>query len=151
MLNSDSLSGLAILALSFIGYYQSKGFSYFSKIFVLWVLIILAMLGGALLIKGLMRPETLKFWSNEARSKRLGLTVLILTGYAALLPIIGFILASIMMFFSLSLLLTDPTRRRSARMWISTLAISCIIPLLFELVFRHALLVPLPVGRIFLG
>ncbi len=151
MVNSDSLSGLAILALSYIGYYQSQGFTYYSKIFVSWVLIILAVLGGTLLIKGLVSPKALQFWTEGAKIRSVVLTVLILAGYTALLPIIGFIISSIAMFFTLCLLLASPPKRRSVRTWVYALVVSCTITLLFDLVFRHALLVPLPVGSIFVG
>ncbi|MBO8127292.1 MAG: tripartite tricarboxylate transporter TctB family protein [Firmicutes bacterium] len=149
MWNSDTISALLVLGITVFGYLEAKNFSYYGGVFVSWVLLILFILGVVLLAKGLFQHKPFKFWKEGAHSWQVAGVVVILAGYILLIPWAGFLVSSAVVLSLLCLLLSPPARRRSWRGWLVSLSVGVSITLLFYVIFKYGLLVPLPPGVLF--
>ena len=144
--NTDLISALLILGVTAAAYQQSQEFSYYGRIFVNWVLLIMLGLGGTLLVKGLIRGERLTFWPTGRQKVQVILVIIGLIGYLALMPWVGFLLTSVIGFTSLSLLLTPAKQRKNPQAWLKALGIAITVTIIFYGGFKYLLAVPLPRG-----
>lgn len=147
--NTDIISGLLVLLLTVLGHQQSQNLSYYGGVFVKWVLLILLVLGVALLIKGLYKREKSAFFAPGAHPRQVLWLALGLVAYLLVIPWLGFLLTSIIAFSVICLVLTPASKRRSRQTWFWAIGVGTSVSLLFFLVFRYALLVPLPIGALF--
>lgn len=101
-----------------------------------------ALVGGMLVLAGLAHgrePITPAAWPDRAASARVLAVLVLLALYVALLPSLGFLLATLL--FALPLV-----RALGAMSWPLTLATAAVIALASHVVFKHWLGMPLPSG-----
>jgi hypothetical protein len=77
------------------------------KIFVDYVLIVIAFLGALIVVKGFIKPERLRFFESIVERNNILAGLLILALYLFFMPRIGFLPSSYIFFLVLSLYLTD--------------------------------------------
>lgn len=102
------------------------------------------------MIKGAVKGEMLKFWPENAQR---GQVVGLLTGlglYMLFTPRTGFLLTSVFLFSGLSLM-RFPGDTRTKYSWLKAFGTGLLVTALFYVVFKYVLLVPLPVGTLFIG
>lgn len=153
MKNLNFLTGLLALALSGLAFLQSRSFTFYGRIFLDWTLIILAVLGGALMVKGLLRVEPVKT-EAEAGVKRAGpvwWTILGLFSYVLLIPVLGFIIASIAGFTLAGVSLASGPERKQLITWAKAFGVGLLVTAIFYVLFKLVLAVPLPEGVLGIG
>lgn len=150
MINTNLLTGLLTLALSGLGFFQSRSFTFWGRVFLDWTLFILAILGVALVTKGLLKGVS----DHIPEIKGIGkvwLTVLGLFIYLTLIPVLGFIIASVVGFTLAGGLLSLGTRRKQLTTWWRSLGVGLLVTIVFYVLFKLALAVPLPGGILGIG
>lgn len=150
MINTNLLTGLLTLALSGLAFFQSRSFTFLGRVFLDWALFILAILGVALVTKGLLIGET----DNPPGIKGIGkvwLTVLGLFIYLTLIPVLGFIIASVVGFTLAGVLLSPGPMRVRCTTWWRSLGVGLLVTMVFYVLFKLALAVPLPGGVLGIG
>ena len=150
MSNTNFLTGLLALAVSSLAFLESRSFTFFGRVFLDWTLIVLTILGLALLIKGLLLREQVK----AAVVKEIGkvwLTVLGLFIYLTLIPIFGFIIASVSGFTLSGVLLSPGPMRKLFSTWWRSFEVGLLVTFIFYVLFKLALAVPLPGGILGIG
>lgn len=144
--NTDLISALLILGVTAVAYQQSQEFSYYGRIFVNWVLLIMSGLSVILLIKGLVHKGRLAFWSTGSQKGQVFLVIIGLVSYLGLMPWAGFLLTSIIGFTSLCLLLTPAKKRKDLQTWLKAIGVATTVTIAFYGGFKYLLAVPLPIG-----
>lgn len=148
--NTDLLSGLLVLGITFAAWIQSRDFSYYGGVFVNWVLVVLAVLGAVLVIKGVKnRKAAERIQFTKPQLKRLFALAGLLIAYLLLIYGVGFVLGSMIAYTAICLMLFSPERRFTVRAWAESFGAGILVTVLFYIVFKYALLVPLPVGVLF--
>lgn len=150
MWNSDILSGVLVLGVTALAWTQSRDFSYYGGVFVDWVLVVLAVLGLILLVSGIRNQKTAeKIRFTRAQIRRLLGLGGALVGYLFLIYLVGFVLGSIVSYAFICLMLCSEEKRFTLRAWAESAGAGTLITALFYVVFKYALLVPLPAGVLF--
>ena len=150
MINTNLLTGLLTLAVSGMAFFQSRSFTFLGRVFLDWTLFILAILGMALVIKGLLIGES----DNTPGIKGIGkvwLAVLMLFIYLSLIPVLGFIIASVAGFTLAGVLLSPEPMRKRFITWRRSLGVGLLVTIVFYVLFKLALAVPLPGGILGIG
>lgn len=150
MINTNLLTGLLTLALSGLAFFQSRSFTFWGRVFLDWTLFILAILGVALVIKGLLKgiPDHIPGIKGIGK---VWLTVLGLFIYLTLIPVLGFIIASVVGFTLAGGLLSPSIRRKQFSTWWRSLGVGLLVTIVFYVLFKLALAVPLPGGVLGIG
>jgi len=143
-LNSDLIMGSAALLIAVIVLSKSFGLSYHGSVFIRSAVLVLSILGIAAIIKGFTNPVKTRFFDSLAEKKRILLALAMLIGYVVLIPIAGFVTASILFYllFALSL----QTQAKSIKVVSFVLVQSVGVVAILYLLFNKLLQVPLPAG-----
>ncbi|MCH4811781.1 tripartite tricarboxylate transporter TctB family protein [Vreelandella neptunia] len=123
--------------------WQPYGSALFPRILLVVIgLLSLLILVRSLLVKVPERPGAKQLITEWFQSRRTILALFLLFGlYAALLPVVGYIVATIgFLVTSLALLMGINTRRK----WMINLTLSCTLAIVIFVVFRYGLNVWLP-------
>ncbi len=123
--------------------WQPYGSALFPRILLVVIgLLSLLILVRSLLVKVPERPGAKQLITEWFQSRRTILALFLLFGlYAALLPVVGYIVATIgFLVASLALLMGINTRRK----WMINLTLSCTLAIVIFVVFRYGLNVWLP-------
>jgi hypothetical protein len=147
MLNSDLIIGVIGLIIAGIAYSVTRDLSFLGGVFVNYTLIIIVSLATLMIIKGLVKPERLRFFESTIERNNVVIGIGILAVYLFFMPRIGFLPASYLFFLALSLYLSEDIL--SKRNIVVTALISGGVVALFYFLFRHVLEVPLPQGSWF--
>jgi hypothetical protein len=111
---------------------------------------ILAILAVALVIKGLLVGEPDHIPGIKGIGK-VWLTVLGLFIYLALIPVLGFIISSVVGFTLAGVLLSPGIKRKRFSIWRRSLGVGLLVTVIFYVLFKLALAVPLPGGILRVG
>lgn len=149
MLNTDLLVGLFGLALAVVGYLVTRDIGPFGRIFVDYVLAVIAFLSAIIIVKGFIKPEKARFFESVIERNNILAGLLILALYLFFMPRIGFLPASYIFYMVLSLYLSDD--RLALKSIVQSVVLSAIVVTGFYLVFKEGLSVPLPVSSWFAG
>ncbi len=143
-LNSDLIMGVIALIIAIIVCVKSLGLSHYGNVFIRSAAGMLVLLAIAALLKGFIKPDRNHFFESLAERKRILLALGILIAYVILIPITGFIIASII--FYLLLALTLQPNPLSIKTAILLLLQSSVVVAVLYLLFNGLLQVPLPEG-----
>jgi hypothetical protein len=149
MLNTDLLVGLFGLALAIVGYLVTRDIGPFGRIFVDYVLAVIAFLSAIIIVKGFIKPEKARFFESVIERNNILAGLLILALYLFFMPRIGFLPSSYIFYMVLSLYLSDD--RLALKSIVQSVVLSAIVVTGFYLVFKKGLSVPLPVSSWFGG
>jgi putative tricarboxylic transport membrane protein len=147
MLNTDLIVGFSGLAIAVLAFVFTRDIGLLGKIFVDYVLIVIAFLGIMIVVKGFVKPERLRFFESIVERNNILAGLLILALYLLFMPRIGFLPSSYIFFLVLSLYLTDD--RLALKRIVQAAILSGIIVTGFYFVFKNLLVVPLPDGSWF--
>lgn len=147
MLNADLIVGFFGLALAVVAYLFTRDIGWLGKIFVDYVLVVIASLSMIIVAKGFIKPERLRFFESVVERNNILAGLLILALYLFLMPRIGFLPSSYLFYLVLSLYLSDD--RLASKRIVQSVVLSAIVVTGFYLVFQKGLGVPLPVGSWF--
>jgi len=128
----------------FVVLYSTGGLSNYGGVFIRFSTGLLVLFGIASLIKGIRRPETIQFFDSAAEQARISTGVLLLAGYLVLIPIIGFVFASLLFYLIMSLTLKD--KPLSAMTVLSSIVQAVVVVGVLYSLFYFLLQVPLPAG-----
>jgi len=143
-LNSDLLMGLAALAVAVIVILSTTSLSRYGSVFVLSCAGVLSVLGLIALLKGIVRPEKIELFESTLERNRILIGLLLLVVFLVLIPIVGFLLASLVFYALMTLSLHDGRRDVLFVLYRSVQAVFVVGAL--YLLFYHGLQVPLPGG-----
>jgi len=143
-INGDIIMGVVCLIVAAVVLYSTGGLSLYGGVFVRFSTGLLVLLGIASLIKGMKQPEKVLFFDSAAERSRIGTGVLLLAGYLVLIPIIGFVFASLLFYLIMSLTLKD--KPITAMMVLSSVVQAVVVVGVLYSLFYFLLQVPLPVG-----
>jgi len=143
-LNSDLIMGLTALSIAAIVWVRSLGLSHFGNVFIRAAACVLLVLAITALIKSIVKPDRNRFFKSPQERQRILLAMSLLAGYVLLIPIAGFIMASILFYLLMAITLqTQPLSWKNIA-WL-ILQAGVVIAILY-LLFSGLLQVPLPVG-----
>jgi hypothetical protein len=147
LLNSDLIIGAFTAALTLLVYFVTRDLSRLGGIFVDYVLVVMGVLSAVVLIKGFAKPERLRFFESAVERNNIFIGIVILLIYLIILPLIGFLPASFIFYFTFNLYLGDD------RFTLKNIAASALLTFVvvtgFYIVFHYFLEVPLPTGSWF--
>lgn len=141
-LNSDSIMGVVAIAIAVTALVFTQNLSRYGGVFVYSCAGVLGALGMITLIKGFTKPEKIAFFESRLESKRILTGLVMLALYLILIPIIGFLSASLIFYFVMSLTLLD-TKLDVKRYLFAALQAAAVVGALYSL-FYYGLQVPLP-------
>jgi putative tricarboxylic transport membrane protein len=144
-MNTDLLGGAVGLVLT-VGFWYGRGhWSPLSAMFPNAVLVALGVLSVALLIKAFVRPEFRPIFAEGNRT-RIAVTVVALLAWAWIIPMLGFYLASLVVFTALTIYIASSSRRvtvKNVGIWVVIVAAELAA---LHVIFAQVLGVPLPAG-----
>ena len=142
--NTDLAIGFSTVAVAAVAFMSTRELSRFGGLFVEHCVAALAILGLATILKGIVWPERRPFFESPAERRRVTAGVGLLAAYLFLLPYLGFLIASIGFYFAMQRSLGSEAGgvRPPALGALTAIGVSGALYVLF----RHVLLVPLPVG-----
>ncbi len=143
-INGDIIMGVVCLFVAAVVLYSTGGLSNYGGVFIRFSTGLLVLFGIASLIKGIRRPETIQFFDSAAERARISTGVLLLAGYLVLIPIIGFVFASLLFYLIMSLTLKD--KPLSAMTVLSSIVQAVVVVGVLYSLFYFLLQVPLPAG-----
>jgi hypothetical protein len=147
MLNADLIIGIVSLIIGVTAWVPTRGLTLLGRVFVDYTLIVLASLGVVMLIKGIVKPEKLRFFESMVERNNILIGLAMLLVYLVFMPKVGFLPASYLMYAAFNWYLSED-RMRTRNIIISVL-VSLVVVTGFYLVFRNVLGVPLPKGSWF--
>ncbi len=141
-LNSDLIMGGIALAIVTLTYFSTRNLSPLGGLFIYYCVVVMAFLGSLTILKGLIRPERLKFFESALERNRVITGLIILSVYLVVIPYLGFLPASYGFYFIFSLYLN---KKRFEPVTVVISAISCtVVVTALYYVFYYFLQVPLP-------
>ena len=147
MINTDLIVGLFGLAIAVVAYLFTRDIGLSGKIFVDYVLVVIAFLSTIIVAKGIIKPEKLRFFESIVERNNILAGLLILALYLFFMPRIGFLPSSYIFYLVLSLYLSDgPLALKSI---VQSAILSAIVVTGFYIIFQKVLGVPLPVSAWF--
>lgn len=144
-INTDLIGGGLGLLLTIIFWFGRGQWSPLSAGFPNTVLVIMGLLSLALLAKGLVKPEVRPLFTEGSRTRTV-VTALALFVWVWAIPVIGFYLASLVMFTALTLYIALASRKitiKNVALWVIVIAVELAA---FHFIFSRLLNVPLPAG-----
>jgi len=147
MLNSDLIVGCVCAVLTGLVYFLTRDLSRLGGVFVNYVLVALGFLSLLLLIKGLVRPERIKFFESAVERNNVLVGLIILALYLIVMPKAGFLPASYVFYGVFNLYLAE--EKLKTRNILQSLGLSAVVVTVFYFIFHHLLEVPLPPGSWF--
>ena len=143
-LNSDLIMGIAALVVAAIVVLSTSGLSKFGSVFVFSCAGALGILGIVALFKAWLRPEKLALFESSLERNRILSGLGLLMVFLVLIPVAGFLLASLIFYVLMSLSLHDG--QRDAGFLMARLVQAVLVVGALYLLFYHVLQVPLPSG-----
>lgn len=140
---SGLVTAIATLALSAWVLWESEGYSELAAAFPRTVALIMAAASVVLIVRCLLRLQRPTKVEAGSRLHR-GALLLVLVGWAALIPVVGFLLASVAGFVASAL--TARYESLSAPRWAGLLAMAAAAVGVFYGLFSEILRVPFPQG-----
>ncbi len=141
-LNSDRIMGIASITIAGIALVFTQELSLYGGVFVYFVAGALGVLGTVTLIKGFVKPEKIKFFESTLECNRILLGLGMLSLYLVLIPILGFLISSLIFYFMMSISLRDSAITKKFVL-IATSQAVLVVTGLYALFF-YVLQVPLP-------
>jgi len=145
-INSDKIMGIASIVIAGIALVFTQNLSLHGGVFVYSVAGVLCVLGLVTLIKGFTQPEKIEFFESGLERRRIMMGLLLLALYLVLIPVVGFLYASIIFYLAISFALRDASS--TGRFFVRFLPVTLIqaglvVGALYAL-FYYVLQVPLP-------
>jgi len=147
MLNADLIIGIVSLVIAVTAWVPTRGLTLLGGVFVDYTLIVLVSLSAVMVIKGIVKPEKLRFFENVVERNNILIGLAMLLVYLVFMPKVGFLPASYLMYAAFNWYLSED-RMRTRNIIISVL-VSLVVVTGFYLVFRNVLGVTLPKGSWF--
>lgn len=147
MLNADLIVGFFGLIVAGVAFSVTRNLGMLGGIFVDYVVVAIAALSGAMVVKGVVKPERLRIFESAVERNNILVGLLILILYLIFMPRIGFLPASYLFYAGLNLYLGED-RLNPGNIAISLL-LAGIVVTGFYLIFKNVLGVPLPAGSWF--
>lgn len=147
-INGDLVMGVVCLLIAAVVLFSTGGLSQYGGIFIRFSTALLVILGLSSLLVGIRRPEKVLFFESTIERARIVSGVFMLACYLVLIPIVGFVIASLLFYVVLSLTLKDnPTGVMNVLLSVvsSVLQAGVVVGALYGL-FHYLLQVPLPEG-----
>ncbi|MEM7256072.1 MAG: tripartite tricarboxylate transporter permease [Pseudomonadota bacterium] len=143
-LNSDLIMGAVGLVIVAIVWSNTAGLSHHGNVFVRYVGGALLLLAVAALIKGYTWPGKSRFFASATERRRILVALCIIAAYIALLPVAGFLVASLLFYMSMAITLQNQPLSTSVLAKVGLQAVVALTGL--YMLFVKLLLVPLPSG-----
>jgi hypothetical protein len=147
MLNSDLVIGISSLVITAVAWSASRDLSRWGRIFVDCNLIILGALGAIMFIKGLVKPERVRFFESSGELNNILIGLAIIAVYLFFIPRMGFLLSSYVFYGMFNWFLGE--NKASIKHIIQSVVLSVVVVTTFYFVFRYVFEVILPVGSWF--
>ncbi|TVM19303.1 hypothetical protein DPQ33_02780 [Oceanidesulfovibrio indonesiensis] len=147
MLNSDIFISIFSLIVAAIIYFATRDLSKFGGVFVNYCLTVFVVLAVLVFIKGLVKPERVRFFASVAERNNVLVGLVILIIYLAIMPFVGFLPSSFLFFTVMTLYLGD--EGLTTRNILISVGLAVVVVTVFYLVFKQVLMVPLPKGSLF--
>ncbi|MBW1777334.1 MAG: tripartite tricarboxylate transporter TctB family protein [Deltaproteobacteria bacterium] len=147
LLNSDIIIGAFTAALTVLVYFVTRDLSRLGSIFINAVLIAMGVLSLVVFVKGLIKPERLKFFESAVERNNILTGVVILMIYLIFLPLVGFLPSSYCFYFAFNLYLGED--RFALKNIFTSALLTFLVVTVFYIVFHYFLEVPLPAGAWF--
>ncbi len=141
-INSDLVMGVVCLIVAAIVLYSTGGLSQYGGVFIRFSTGLLVLFGIASLVRGIRQPDKVQFFETTAERARITTGVVMLACYLVLIPVIGFVFASLLFYLIMSLTLKDSPITFKSFIF-SLLQALFVVALLYSL-FHFLLQVPLP-------
>ncbi len=147
-LNADVLISLFTATLAAVVYFVTRDLSRYGAVFVDSVLWVIAALSLVVCIKGVIKPERIEFFESviERNNILTGLSILLV--YIVLIPILGFLTASYLFYFTFNVYLAEGERFKTSNI-LQSLVICIVVVTSFYVIFHQFLGVPLPESNLF--
>lgn len=146
--NTDLLSGVIGFGLAGVAWWGRGDVGRLSIMFPHALLGLLVVFSGALVVKGLMRPDRRAIFAEGDQAKILGCCA-ILFAWAIAMPYSGFFLSSVGGFWAIACYLASSRRKVTLPLAARLLGVVLAEVTFFYLVFAKLLYVPLPIGVFF--
>jgi len=146
--NTDLISGVIGLVIVGVFWWGRGEVGRLSVMFPNTLLILLAALSMALLVKGVVRPERRLIFAEGDRGKVIG-SCFILFAWAIAIPYFGFFLSSVAGFWGMTCYLASSRRKVTPLLAAKWLGVVLVEVTFFYLIFAKLLYVPLPKGILF--
>jgi putative tricarboxylic transport membrane protein len=145
--NTDCVMGITMLVLSAIVFFSTRELSRFGGIFIHYCAAVAALLGIMILIKSQWRADYQTLFDSSVERSRVLTGVVVIAGYLVLVPITGFLAASVVFYFIVHTMLHQRNASRAALL--ARVAIAVGVSTGMYLLFQEVLHVPLPRGTLF--
>jgi len=142
--NSDLIMGVVCLLVAAVVIFSTRELSLHGGVFIRFSTGLLIVLGITSLIIGIRNPDKVPFFESTAERARICTGILMLVSYLVLMPIVGFVFASLIFYIIMSLTLKDTPWSGNSIMVILAQAL-LFVGVLYSL-FYYLLQVPLPTG-----
>ncbi len=149
MLNTDLIVGFKGLALASLVFLFTREIGPLGRIFVDYSLIALFFFSALITVKGFIKPERGNFFETSEERNNIFVGIIILLMYIFFIPKAGFLSASYIFYFLLTLYLSE--KKLSVKNLLQAAITSIVIVTGFYFIFRNVLQVPLPGGSWFQG
>ncbi len=146
-LNADSIMGVVCLAIAAVVFFSTGGLSQYGGIFIRFCIGLLLVLGVASIVRGVRQPQKVLFFDSVIERSRIIIGVAMLALYLVLIPIAGFVVASLLFYLIMSFLLQE--KAMTVIGVVSKLIQAVVVVGLLYAMFYYILQVPLPVGQFF--
>ncbi len=146
-INTDRVMGITMLILAVIVFAATRDLSRFGGIFVHYCAGVAAALGVLILLKSFVWPDLQTFFENASECRRVITGIAVIAAYLALIPLTGFLLASIMFYFVVHSMLREEHDTLTRRLKSGALAVAVTVTMYG--LFHELLHVPLPRGILF--
>lgn len=144
MINSDLIVSIFCFLFGAVIYYVTRDLSHLGGVFINYLLVVIGFLSVIVFIKGIVKPEKIKFFRDMAERNSVGVGIVILAIYLAFMPFAGFLPSSYVFYAVFNLYLgEEPLSKKNI---IQSTLLSVVVVTLFYLIFYHLLQVPLPEG-----
>jgi len=144
--NSDRLAAIVLLVICGVLWYEVLPYSMLASFFPKIVLGVLALLSLILLVRSSIKGE--KTWLfQDIDKKYIIFAVVILALWIGMIPLLGFLISSII-FFTMLVWLMGKRKTSISSILVAFVVVCCIVSV-FYYIFKEVLLVPLPGGIFF--
>ena len=146
-INADLVMGIITLCLTVIVGWSIVGLSFYGVLFVNFCVYCTAILGIAILFKGIFAPNIISIFYNKAEQNRVILGFLIIAGFILFIQFFGFFISSLIFIFLMSSYLNK--EKINLKNAVLSVCQSILITTLAYYLFASILYVPLPIGMLF--
>lgn len=147
MINSDLIVSGFCLVLAALVYYVTRDLSPLGGVFINYLLVVMGFLSIVVFIKGIVKPERIRFFRDRIERNSVVSGVGILAVYLGFMPFVGFLPASYVFYAVFNLYLAEEPL--SGKNIVQSTVLSALVVTMFYLIFYYVLQVPLPTGSWF--